>query len=994
MAAPTDSVAEQASGLPLESPGDASQLSPLLPTEEVSAAHAAEALRSVVEPGGGAVVAAWTAGHAASVVAVLKDAADRHWLSNPNESLRLADGILRIAEMRDDPLVAALGMMARADALKYLGHAREAWDSFQRAGDAYKAARDEVGWARTRIGMLVMSTSVDAVETALAEAERARAIFQRRGELDLLARLDINLALVYSWIGDPRRSLSHNAEALRRAEEPGSRSRQFLGLIYTNCGSVHANLLGNYRAALGYFEKARAFAEERHDIRNVALAELDIAYVATQQGRYREALVLLRRARAIYEEQQLALDVTHVDREIVECYIQLRRFEEARDLARDVVDRYKRCGDDYNHAHALLNLATASVELGELAGVPQLLDSAELLFRALRAPAWAAVARLRRARLALHGGAAETACREAASAAEDFAAAGLPMQGAYADVVRAESLLLLDRPEEAAAAAGAALVVARAGGASLLRYTAHLALGRVAERDRSHVRADREYRAAIAAVDRMQRDLTITLRPGFLEDKGEALRALMDLRLGSGDAAGAFTALEHAKSQAHAEYAANREQLHWAGSAPESRALFDELDALRDRHRWLFRLVHGELDGRDANPKPAVLPIEDAAEQLAANERRMRALTEQLYLNVGGARPRRRTATPTLLDVQAALEGDSALLEYYSDGSTLYGFVIDKQSIQFATSPVPVQTIERLSAQLQLNVATTLRHDPHSPALRVLRGSALRLLEQLDAALLDPFRGGLAGRRLYIVPFGVLHYLPFHLLRRGGHYLIEDHEVVMLPSAGLLSREVPARPEGARIVAHSAGGSLPQVLVEARMVGEFFKSETRIEHAANRGAFEAAPSQVLHVAAHAAYRLDQPDFSYIELADGQLYADDLMQHDLSYELVTLSACETGRAHIAARDELIGLGRGFLYAGAGALVVSLWRVCDEIALPLMRHLYAALCAGASKARALQAAQVAMLAADPELHPALWGPFQLIGDARPLSGRSEMPAAPAD
>jgi CHAT domain-containing protein len=111
-------------------------------------------------------------------------------------------------------------------------------------------------------------------------------------------------------------------------------------------------------------------------------------------------------------------------------------------------------------------------------------------------------------------------------------------------------------------------------------------------------------------------------------------------------------------------------------------------------------------------------------------------------------------------------------------------------------------------------------------------------------------------------------------------------------------------------------------------------------------------------------------------------------------LVTLSACETGRAHIAARDELIGLGRGFLYAGAGALVVSLWRVGDEIALPLMRHLYAALCAGASKARALQAAQVAMLAADPELHPALWGPFQLIGDARPLSGRSEMPAAPAD
>jgi CHAT domain-containing protein len=49
----------------------------------------------------------------------------------------------------------------------------------------------------------------------------------------------------------------------------------------------------------------------------------------------------------------------------------------------------------------------------------------------------------------------------------------------------------------------------------------------------------------------------------------------------------------------------------------------------------------------------------------------------------------------------------------------------------------------------------------------------------------------------------------------------------------------------------------------------------------------------------------------LALADGQLYADDLWQHDLSYELVTLSACETGRAHVVAGDELVGLGPGLL-----------------------------------------------------------------------------------
>ncbi|HEX9373941.1 MAG TPA: CHAT domain-containing protein, partial [Roseiflexaceae bacterium] len=116
------------------------------------------------------------------------------------------------------------------------------------------------------------------------------------------------------------------------------------------------------------------------------------------------------------------------------------------------------------------------------------------------------------------------------------------------------------------------------------------------------------------------------------------------------------------------------------------------------------------------------------------------------------------------------------------------------------------------------------------------------------------------------------------------------------------------------------------------------------------------------------------------------FADDLLQHDLSYELVTLSACETGRAHVAAGDELIGLGRGFLYAGAGALLVSLWRVADDSTVVLMEHIYRALHTGASKAAALRQAQRAILAERPGLHPAFWGAFQLVGDSHPLSSDS--------
>jgi len=114
-----------------------------------------------------------------------------------------------------------------------------------------------------------------------------------------------------------------------------------------------------------------------------------------------------------------------------------------------------------------------------------------------------------------------------------------------------------------------------------------------------------------------------------------------------------------------------------------------------------------------------------------------------------------------------------------------------------------------------------------------------------------------------------------------------------------------------------------------------------------------------------------------------VFTDDLLQHDLGYELVTLSACETGRATVAPGDELIGLGRGFLYAGAWALLTSLWRVADATAARWMESFYRSLIDGLPKAAAARSAHRALLVEDGATHPAYWGAFQLVGDPRPLS-----------
>jgi CHAT domain-containing protein len=258
-----------------------------------------------------------------------------------------------------------------------------------------------------------------------------------------------------------------------------------------------------------------------------------------------------------------------------------------------------------------------------------------------------------------------------------------------------------------------------------------------------------------------------------------------------------------------------------------------------------------------------------------------------------------------------------------------------------------------------------------------------QLGQRLNEALIKPLPVERTEKRLVIVPYGLLHYLPFNLLYTGDHYLIEDCEIVLVPTSGLLTREAPLRPAGALVLAHSNEGRLPSILTEAGVVHELLTGRLYQEQATSRKLLAQEPVQILHIAAHGKHRIDQPDLSFVQLGDGQLYTDDLLQHDLSYELVTLSACETGRAVVKPGEELIGLGRGVLCAGAGALLASLWRVEDVHTAEFMQSFYRLLKSGESKAAALRGAQRQILECTPDLHPAFWGAFQLIGDAGPLS-----------
>jgi len=917
------------------------------------------------------------------VVERLKQEADRYWLIDPNRSLELATRIEAIGQARKDVGQIALGLMAQGDALKFLGRMEEAWEAIEQAGNLFQSIGDEVGWARTRIGRLYLGVKLNRVSDILVEAEHARAIFLRYGEDEKLMRLAMNTALAYTWLGKLEDALSLYHSALGIAETLGEIGRHYFGQLYLNIGLTY-EMLGDFRQALAYYERARACTTDANETRNNALLEINIALIARAQGNYPRALDMLYSVIA-QVGNELPWETTVAKRDVLECYLELNRYPEARELARQVVAEYRTFNAPYDLARTLLHMATAEAEGANYADANAAVEEAEKIFHSLGATSWVATTQLFRGQIALKEGDVKTAYRGASAAALCFKSVGQQVNYSKASLLQGQALAEMTDNATAAKAGASALRIAQRYNVPSLRYGAHLLLGRVGEEEGQTTRAMRHYQAAAATVERVQRGLSITLRPGFLEDKGEALRALIALHLRAGQAGNAFETLERAKSQVLLGYLTNRESLYWMQDDPRGLALMEELNRLRGEHQWFYRLAHEYP--RDPE-RPSTIQPEQALVEIAVRERRMRAITEQLYLHGGGSRQVNPAPTPSLKDIQQTLSEETWLVEFYNDGTQLWAFILDGQKLAVHCLPVTVDRLNQLLAQLQANVAAALQVDPLTISARRLTSSVQRILQRLYSLLIAPLGFSLGRRqRLVIVPYGVLHYLPFHLLYDGSEYLVEKYEVVILPASGLATRPGIRQKPGALILAHSWDGRLPHTLAEAQIVKKLFGGELYADEMAHRLVLEAAPSQILHIAAHGQHRLDQPDLSYLQLADGQLYADDLLQQNLGYELVTLSGCETGRANVSGGDELIGLGRGFLYAGAGALLVSLWKVADTHTLNFMECMYQALRAGASKSEAMRKAHRELLSQDRQLHPAFWGAFQLIGDDCPLSTFNE-------
>jgi CHAT domain-containing protein len=206
-------------------------------------------------------------------------------------------------------------------------------------------------------------------------------------------------------------------------------------------------------------------------------------------------------------------------------------------------------------------------------------------------------------------------------------------------------------------------------------------------------------------------------------------------------------------------------------------------------------------------------------------------------------------------------------------------------------------------------------------------------------------------------------------------------------------RNLPITADGRSLPLTRSGAiaPLPGTQLEADALRADFPDATVYtgDQALEATAKKAAPNyRYLHFATHGLFNDAAPMLSSVVLAqpktssgeDGFLTAREIFDLDLNADLVTLSACDTGRGQKKSGEGVIGLTWALFVAGAPTQVVSQWAVNDQSTAELMKRFYAQLKSGQLKGAALRSAELEMMRNEAHAHPFYWAPFILMGDWR--------------
>ena len=518
--------------------------------------------------------------------------------------------------------------------------------------------------------------------------------------------------------------------------------------------------------------------------------------------------------------------------------------------------------------------------------------------------------------------------------------------------------------------------------APVLHYQAHFLMGQIQQASGDLSGAYDSCQRARESLETLRSSLHgEELKIAFMKNRLEVYESLVELCLireeRTDGAEESFGYIEMAKSRSLAELLTRSGPAIRPPDAGQSE-LVRRIREMREELNWYYRRIEIE-QLRAEEPSP---------ERIAKLQKE--ALThENELLHVLREMPQSESASHgpairSLAAIRACLPADTALVEYFSLKDQFIAAVVTQDGLKI----VPLTPMSRVINLLRMMHFQISKFKLGAEYARTFEKSMMDVvqahLRELYQEVFAPVRAHLAARHLIIVPHGVLHYLPFHALRDDTGYLIDSYTISYAPSGSIFAhcQEKPACANGPSLVLGIPDQRAPLILQEVRAVAEMLPAaELLLGAQANEQALrdKGLQSRVIHIATHGKFRQDNPMFSGIRLGDAYLNLYDLYQLKLNAELVTLSGCATGMNVVTPGDELLGLIRGLLYAGAHSLLLTLWDVHDRSTADFMAIFYRRFRDGAGKAAALRDAMIELRERYP--HPYHWAPFTLIGRISP-------------
>ena len=862
---------------------------------------------------------------------------------------------------------------------------------FQAAGDSYREALtfSSIGSAYARLGEF---------RKALTFFDRTLSLLQKLNERRLEAGTETFLGGSYDALGEPKRALEHYNRALILSRESNNRFAEAsalnnIGLIFYQIGEAQS-ALEHYANALSAYRSLGAEDREAIVLHNIGISYSMLAEQEKALDYYQQALKLRR---AIQDKNGESEEFSSMGL----AYRKLQKFDKALEYYNQALGIQKTTGNKRLEATTLDFIGAVYADMAQPAKA--------LEYHQQALPLQVAT---------------ENRLREAV--VRGNIARGYFLLGDHAKAFDSytQALTIFRAIEDRNGAA---------------RSLDGLARVEVARGDLAQARKNIE--EALSVIETVRaRSGSQQLRASYLSSMDNAYEFYVDLLMklhaknpGAGHDAEALQAAERGRARSLLELLNEakvdiREGVS-ADLVVKERELSQALNLKAQRQIQLTAQKGNPHEIATLNKEISALEDEYQQVQTAIrkNSPHYAALTQPKPLG--------------LKEIQQELDPNTLLLEYSLGDERSFLWVVANDSLR--TYELPKRDdIQKIAQQLyqSLTARSVVRSLETSAQRQERIAESDTQFQQASAELgrmiLKPAAAEFANKRLVVVADGALQYVPFAALPvRANRPVILDNELISLPSASSfavhrqnLANRKPAPkavaviadpvfsvndvrlksgasasgPSGTRRIEHLSGTSSSQLSIprlpftrweadQILAVAPRQSSMSVLDFRANRSiatSEELSKYRYVHFATHGYLDTARAGLSAIVLSmvdeqgkpqDGFLRTHDIYNLKLPAELVVLSACETGLGKDIKGEGLEGLTRGFMYAGARRVIVSLWNVNDKATATLMQRLYAGILRGnKTPSAALRAAQIEMLRMRPWQSPYYWAPFVVQGD----------------